>query len=191
MRTFVILRAVLISTAFCLGFSLFTLSARGQDVGADVGGGAGIFRAKNPETKRANKPGTPGTKPSSKTPSRSTRATSASVADRVEELLDKGNQFRDSRRFAESEESYQGVLKLRPRDARAAYGLGNIYSDQQRWENAESAYRNAVQWAPGDVDALVALSVVLVQPRVAGDNAPPPSTMWLPTVRSHPSTRAV
>lgn len=168
MRIYVILRAVLISTAFCLGLALFTFSALGQDVGADVGGGAGIFRPKNPETKRVK---TPGAKPSSRTTARSTRATNASVAERVEELLDKGNQFRDSRRFAEAEESYQGVLKLRPRDGRAAYGLGNIYSDQQRWENAESAYRNAVQWAPGNVDALVALSVVLVQPRVAGANA--------------------
>ena len=171
MRIYVILRTVLISTTICLGLSLFTVSAFGQDVGADVGGGAGIFRPKNPETKRTNKPGTSSTKPSGRTASRSTRATTASVADRVEELLDKGNQFRDSRRFAEAEESYQGVLKLKPRDARAAYGLGNIYSDQQRWENAELAYRNAVLWAPGDVDALVALSVVLVQPRVAGDNA--------------------
>ena len=144
MRIYVILRTVLILTSICLGLSLFTFSAFGQDVGADVGGGAGIFRPKNPETKRANKPTSSSTKPSSRTTSRSTRATTASVADRVEELLDKGNQFRDSRRFAEAEESYQSVLKLKPRDARAAYGLGNIYSDQQRWENAELAYRNAV-----------------------------------------------
>jgi tetratricopeptide (TPR) repeat protein len=85
--------------------------------------------------------------------------------------LDKGNQFRDARRFAEAEASYQNVLKLKPRDGRAAYGLGNVYSDQQRWENAEAAYRDAVQWSPKDADALVALSVVLVQPRAGGDNA--------------------
>jgi tetratricopeptide (TPR) repeat protein len=78
---------------------------------------------------------------------------------------------RDARRFAEAEQAYQGVLKLIPKDARAAYGLGNIYSDQQRWDEAEPAYRNAVLWAPNDVDAYVALSVVLVQPRSSGDTA--------------------
>ena len=31
-------------------------TAFGQDVGADVGAGAGIFRAKNPETKKKMKP---------------------------------------------------------------------------------------------------------------------------------------
>jgi len=165
------LRAVLISAAFGFGLSICANSALGQDVGADVGGGAGIFRAKNPETKkRANKPSTPVVKPSSRTAARSAR-TNAGGEDRIEDLLDKGNQFRDARRFAEAEASYQNVLKLKPRDGRAAYGLGNVYSDQQRWENAEAAYRDAVQWSPKDADALVALSVVLVQPRAGGDNA--------------------
>jgi tetratricopeptide (TPR) repeat protein len=99
------------------------------------------------------------------------RATSAPAQERVEDLLDKGNEFRDSRRFAESEQAYNSVLKIKPRDGRAAYGLGNIYSDQQRWEEAEVAYRNAATWTPSDVDALVALSVVLVQPRTGADNA--------------------
>jgi superkiller protein 3 len=86
-------------------------------------------------------------------------------------LLARGNEFRDGRRFAEAEEAYQGALKIKPRDGRAAYGLGNVYTDQQRWETAETAYRNAAQWSPSNVDALVALSVVLVQPRTGADNA--------------------
>ena len=98
-------------------------------------------------------------------------ATGAAVNDRIEDLLDKGNQFRDARRFAEAEAAYQSILKMSPRDGRAAYGLGNIYSDQQRWEEAETAYRNAALWRPSDVDALVALSVVLVQPRTGASNA--------------------
>ena len=152
MKAYAILRAVLISGAVCLGMSSSVPGVLGQDVGADVGGGAGIFRAKNPETKRRAKTATPVTKPSNRTASRTTRASSSSIEDRIEELLDKGNGFRDARRFAEAEESYQSVLKLKPRDARGAYGLGNVYSDQQRWENAEVAYRNAVQWAPADAD---------------------------------------
>jgi len=137
-----------------------------QDVGGDVGGGAGIFRAKNPETKKSStKPGT-GAKPASRSPA----ATRASV-ERVEELLDKGNEARDARKFADAETAYKEVLKLKPRDARAAYGLGNIYSDQQRWADAEAAYRNSVTWAPTNADAYVALSVVLVRPSADGDNA--------------------
>jgi len=164
MKALGILRAVLILVALCFGLAG---NVFGQDVGTDIGGGAGIFRAKNPEAKRKPKPGTTATKP----PNRSTRASAAGVAERVEELLDTGNGFRDVRKFAEAEDAYQGVLKLKPKDARAAYGLGNVYSDQQRWEDAEAAYRNAITWAPNEADAYIALSVILVQPRVGGDNA--------------------
>jgi tetratricopeptide (TPR) repeat protein len=163
-------RAVVLSFA-ALGLSLGAFAlVFAQDVGIDVGGGAGIFRAKNPETKKnANKPAA-GTKPASRTTG-TTKPRASAVAERVEDLLDKGNTARDGRKFAEAEEAYKEVLKLKPRDARAAYGLGNIYSDQQRWDDAETAYRNSVAWAPTDADAHIALSVVLVQPRVDGDNA--------------------
>ena len=175
MKDFAMVRSILMVAALGLGLMLFSAPvAKGQAVGADVGGGAGIFRPKNPETrKRTGKPATPVTKPStsSRSGARTTRAAMAATDDRVEDLLDKGNQMRDARRFAEAEEAYQGVFKLRPRDARAAYGLGNVFTDQQRWEDAESSYRNAVEWNPKNVDALVALSVVLVQPRSGADNA--------------------
>ena len=164
-----ILRAAsLSSAALCL--SLVTgVSAFAQDVGADVGAGAGIFRAKNPETKKTAKPAT-GAKPPSRTtgPARPSRS---NVAARADDLLDKGNEARDARRFTEAEDAYKEVLKLKPRDARGAYGLGNVYSDQQRWADAEAAYRNSVTWAPTNADAHIALSVVLVQPRADGDNA--------------------
>jgi tetratricopeptide (TPR) repeat protein len=167
MRGNAMLRAVcLISAALCFSFSVAGRVAA-QDVGADVGGS--VFRAKNPETK---KKGTT-TKPSNtaKPGTRTTPPPRSNVAERVEDLLDKGNEARDSRNFAGAEDAYKEVLKLKPRDARGAYGLGNVYSDQQRWDEAETAYRNAVAWAPNDADANVALSVVLVQPRVGGDNA--------------------
>ena len=167
MRANAILRAALLSSAaLCLTLSASAL-VFAQDVGADVGGGAGIFRAKNPETKKG-KPGA--AKPTSRS-SASSRAKASAVAERIEDLLDKGNTARDGRKFAEAEEAYKEVLKLKARDARAAYGLGNIYSDQQRWDDAEEAYRNSVAWSPTNADAYVALSVVLVQPRTGGDNA--------------------
>jgi tetratricopeptide (TPR) repeat protein len=162
-----ILRAAfLLSVAVCLSLSVAG-AALGQDVGSDVGGSAGVFRAKNPETKKK------GTKPSAtaKPGTRPAGAPRGRNAERVEELLEKGNLARDSRDFAGAEDAYKEVLKLAPRDARAAYGLGNVYADQQRWDDAEGAYRNSVTWAPKDADAYVALSVVLVQPRAGGDNA--------------------
>lgn len=155
--------AILVFAALGLSLSVAAVTLA-QDVGADVGGGA--FRAKNPETKKKT------TKPSASTkPGTRPSGISARVAERVEDLLDKGNEARDARNFAAAEESYKEVLKLKPRDARAAYGLGNVYADQQRWDDAEEAYRNSVAWAPKDAEAHIALSVVLVQPRAGGDNA--------------------
>ncbi len=173
MRATAILRgAGLIVAALCFGLLGSAVRALAQDVGADVGGGA--FRAKNPETnKKTNKPAVTTTttgKPSTRATG-TTRVRTPAVEEKIDELLDKGNEARDARRFTEAEEAYKGVLKLKARDARGAYGLGNVYSDQQRWDDAEAAYRNSVAWAPNDADAHVALSVVLVQPRAAGDNA--------------------
>lgn len=164
MRANAILRAAGLSSALCLTLTAFA-PVFAQDVGGDVGGGAGIFRAKNPETKKKTT-----TKPAGRA-SASSRARASALAERIEELLDKGNGARDARKFVEAEEAYKDVLKLKARDGRAAYGLGNVYADQQRWDDAEEAYRNAVAWAPANADAHVALSVVLVQPRAGGDNA--------------------
>src|SRR6202008_644543 len=120
--------------------------------------------------KKPTKPAT-GTTTSSGTRTGGSTRPRPNVAERIEELLDKGNEARDARRFTEAEDAYKAVLKLRARDARGAYGLGNVYSDQQRWEDAEIAYRNSVTWAPNDADANAALSFVLAHPRAGGDNA--------------------
>lgn len=161
-----IFRVALTIAALALSLAFASVCALAQDVGADVGVGAGTFRPKNPEIKKRTVRTTP-----VRRGTRTTTAPNTSVDDKIEDLLEKGNQFRDARRFAEAEATYQSIFKLRPNSGRAAYGLGNIYSDQQRWEEAEAAYRNAVEWSPSDVDALVALSVVLVQPRTGAGNA--------------------
>jgi protein O-GlcNAc transferase len=170
MKAYVIVRALFVVAALFVA----TGNTFAQDVGADPGGGAGIFRAKNPETKkRTNKPTGTTTGPAGRVSGgrTTTRPVATVINERAEDLLEKGNELRDARKFADAEEAYKSAAQLKPRDARPAYGLGNVYSDQQRWEQAETAYRSAVQYAPNDADALVALSVVLVQPRVGGDNA--------------------
>ncbi len=164
MKAHVIMRnGVLISAATCLVLGLLCFSAAAQNVGGDIGGG--IFRPKNPEIKKRTSKPRPITKPSRRTPA------AVDVTDRVDELLDQGNEARDAKKYSEAQAAYEGALKLKARDARAAYGLGNVYTDQRRWEDAETAYRNAVDWGPTNVDALVALSVVMVQPRTGANNA--------------------
>src|ERR1043165_8062430 len=111
MSTNAILRAaILISAALCLSLAMGA-TVFGQDVGVDVG--AGVFKAKNPESKRTTKPAT-GTKPPSRT---GTAKPNSNVAERVEDLLDKGNEARDARKYTEAEEAYKEILKLKPRDA--------------------------------------------------------------------------
>jgi tetratricopeptide (TPR) repeat protein len=157
-------RGVLVSTAACLVTAAICFSAPAQNVGGDIGGG--IFRPKNPETrKHAAKPSKPIARPSRRAPA------TAGLEDRVEELLDKGNDARDAKKYTEAQSAYEEVLKLKPLDARGAYGLGNVFTDQRRWDDAEKAYRDAVEWGPKNVDALVALSVVLVQPLTGANNA--------------------
>src|SRR5512138_2340769 len=96
-----LLRAVLLLGAVWLGLCLGGGVAIAQDVGADIGGGAGIFRAKNPEAKKksakaVSTTGTTGTKPTNRGTGRT--KVSAATAERVEDLLDKGNGFRDARK---------------------------------------------------------------------------------------------
>lgn len=141
--------------------------SRAQEVGGDITGGAGIFRPKNPEAKRSGNPSKPVGKPVAKP----TRANPAEIEEKFENALADGNDARDARDFNAAEVSYRAALKLKPRDARAHYGLGNIFTDQQRWEDAEKSYRLAVEIAPTNAEALVALSFVLVQPRTGAANA--------------------
>lgn len=152
-----------------------------QEVGGDLGGGAGIFRPKNPETtskRRANpnrgKTGGGGgntNRNSSRGNSAAAAARAAEIEEKVEDLLDEGNEARDARKYAEAEQLYRQAQQLKARDWRAPYGLGNVYVDQQRWAEAEVAYRQAVEFSPASVDAHIALSFVLVQPRTDGNNA--------------------
>src|SRR6266571_2333766 len=151
------------------GVSLVALSAAtvwAQETGGDLGGGAGIFRAKNPETKRGSNPSRPGPRP--------VRPSGPSIADiesRFEDALGAGNDARDAHKYVQAEQSYRAAIKLKPRDGRGLYGLGNVFADQQRWEEAEKTYRQAVDYSPSNGDALVALSFVLVQPRTGAANA--------------------
>src|ERR1044071_7697068 len=125
MKVCSIFRSVIGFMILTTGLSLAGIAVFAQDIGVDVGGAAGIFRPKNPEARKRNKPA-----PTRRgTPAHTTTNVGGNAEDRIEDLLDKGNQLRDSRRFAEAEAAYQSIFKIKPQDGRAAYGLGNIFSD--------------------------------------------------------------
>jgi tetratricopeptide (TPR) repeat protein len=150
-----------------LSFSILMCAGivRAQETSGDLSGGAGIFRPKNPEAKRsANRPARP-TRPNPARPN------PAEIEEKFEDALADGNDARDARKYPVAEASYRAALKLKPRDARAHYGLGNVFTDQQRWDEAEKIYRQAIDIAPNNAEAMMALSFVLVQPRTGGSNA--------------------
>lgn len=91
----------------------------------------------------------------------------AATEEKFEDLIDQGNAARDDRDYSAAETAYKRARAIKPKDYRAAYGLGNLYSDQQRWEEAENAYRTALQLSPSSGFAHIALSYVLTQPIAA------------------------
>ncbi len=145
-------------------------TALGQEAGGDLGGGAGIFRPKNPETSSKRRVRNSGSHGRSTNP-RSNGRPAAEVAAEVEDLLDEGNEARDSKKFVNAEKSYKAAIRLNGRDWRAPYGIGNVYTDQQRWEEAEQAYRQSAGFNSSNVDTYIALSYVLLQPRSGGSQA--------------------
>src|SRR5438067_1856074 len=140
---------------------LSAAAAGAQETGGDLGGGAGIFRPRNPESKRSANPSRP----------RPARPSAAEIEEKFDDAVSDGNDARDARKFAAAEASYRAALRLKPRDARAYYALGNVFVDQQRWDDAEKAYRTAYEITPNDSDALMALSFALVQPQTGAINA--------------------
>jgi tetratricopeptide (TPR) repeat protein len=154
-----VVAALLILTATAVS------SVTAQVVGGDLGGGADIFRPKNPTIKRRTTGNRPPPRPR---PNRTPVMTPEDRAEKYEEALDDGNKARDERRYADAEKAYRSAAQLLPRDVRAPYGLGNIFVDQQRWDDAEASYRSAMSFGAPTGDILVALSFVLVQPHAGG-----------------------
>ena len=164
-----------LALVLCVGLLIWAPNSNAQEAGGELGGGAGIFRPKNPETKSKRRTG--GIKPPAVT--RKTKVVKGKpvgpspeeLEAMVEDKLDEGNEARDARNYSNAEAAYREAIRLKARDHRAYYGLGNIYTDQQRWEEAEKAYRQATQYNQLSADAYVALSYVLVQPRSGGSLA--------------------
>jgi len=149
---------------------LFCAGASAQEASGDLGSGAGIFRPKNPETtSRRRTPNRPRPAPNAN-PRPTHTVNPAEVEERYEDALDEGNEARDARKFLDAERAYRNAETIKPRDWRAAYGLGNIYTDQQRWDEAERAYRQAIALNAMNADVQVALSFVLIQPRAGNAN---------------------
>lgn len=149
------------STLVIAGILAFATLAFAQETGGELGGGAGIFRPKNPTAKRSGAPPKP-VRP---------RMSPAEIEANFQDALADGNDARDDRKFAAAEAAYRRALTVKPHDARAEYAIGNVFVDQQRWEEAEISYRAAYATGPNDPDILIALSFALVQPRTGAANA--------------------
>src|SRR5437588_8068595 len=105
---------------FGLSVVIFPATLRAQEASGDLVGGAGIFRPKNPESKRSANPSRP----------RPVRLTAAEIEERYEDALSDGNDARDARKFTLAETAYRQALNVKTRDFRAPYGLGNVFTDQ-------------------------------------------------------------
>jgi len=156
-----IVMSILRATLVVVALTLLVTAAFAQETGGELGGGAGIFRPKNPTAKRSGGPPKP-VRP---------RMSAAEIEASFQDALADGNDARDDRKFAAAEAAYRRALTVKPHDARAEYAIGNIFVDQQRWEDAETSYRAAYATAANDPDILIALSFVLVQPRTGAANA--------------------
>lgn len=187
MKRYVALRSIfkvaMPAVMICAALLLAGTTLRAQEAGGDLGGGAGIFRPKNPETNRRRPPGikpptnraTPARPPAGGGGRSGTGRPAALPPEVIEErfadALDEGNTARDAREYAKAEKAYRDAGQLKPKDWRGWYGLGNVYTDQQRWDEAEKSYRQASLNAQTNADVFIALSYVLVQPRTGGANA--------------------
>ena len=136
MKSYSIIRYVLSISVPALVIMLLTATiACAQEAGGDLGGGAGIFRPKNPETgrRRAAKAKTgPGSRSTRRNTERGTEALTPEVEERIGDALDAGNEARDARKYAEAERAYRSVFKFRTRAAGAVQGIGNVSVDRQR-----------------------------------------------------------
>src|SRR5712692_6387172 len=90
----------------------FSAAVRAQEASGDLSGGAGIFRPKNPESKRSTNPTRPVARP--------TRLSPAEIEARFEDTLSDGNDARDARKYAAAETAYRNAIKLKPHDARGS-----------------------------------------------------------------------
>src|SRR5690349_22184793 len=135
-----IITFILSATLVIAGILAFATLAFAQETGGELGGGAGIFRPKNPTAKRSGAPPKP-VRP---------RMNPAELEASFQDALAEGNDARDERKFGPAEAAYRRALTVKPHDARAEYAIGNVFVDQQRWDDAETSYRAAYATAPNE-----------------------------------------
>ena len=99
-------------------------------------------RAPNPVV---NRPATSAAKPKTAKSRRSTaRVPRLSVAEQIEEAIDKGNTARDADKLDEAEKQYRRAIELNQNEWRAWYGLGNVYNDGGSYDQAINALLEAI-----------------------------------------------
>src|SRR5437764_11686692 len=109
-----ILRSIFKLTALSLCAALSVMiTARAQEAGGDLVGGAGIFRPKNPETTRKRTSAARPTMP--RRTAGDTRPTALPpevLEERFADSLGDANDARDARKYAEAEKAYRNATQL-------------------------------------------------------------------------------
>jgi tetratricopeptide (TPR) repeat protein len=100
-------------------------------------------RAPNPVV---NRPATTAAKPKAAKSRRNTaRAPRLSIAEQIEDAIDRGNTARDADQLDVAEKQYRRAISLNQNEWRAWYGLGNVYNDGGSYDQAISALLEAIR----------------------------------------------
>ncbi|MEK6336758.1 MAG: tetratricopeptide repeat protein [Acidobacteriota bacterium] len=82
-----------------------------------------------------------------------TKAPKASVADQIEDAIERGNIARDEDKLAEAEKQYRHAISLNAGEWRAWYGLGNVYNDGGNYDQAIDALTEALRLNSASAEA--------------------------------------
>ena len=135
---------------FCL-LALLVFSAPTRSLAQQDNFKAAGPRAPNPV---GNRPAAAASKTrTSKTRRSSAHAPRLSIAEQIEDAIDKGNLARDADRLDEAEKEYRRAIDLNQNEWRAWYGLGNVHNDGGNYDRAIEALREALRLNDSSAEA--------------------------------------
>ena len=108
-------------------------------------------RAPNPVVNRST--ATTAKPRATKTRRAGSRPPRLSIAEQIEDAIDKGNLARDGDKLDEAEKQYRRAINLNQNEWRAWYGLGNVYNDDGNYDQAVTALREALHLNDSSAEA--------------------------------------
>src|SRR6476619_5771983 len=149
--TKVMIRFFIRASLLAVGLSLLATGTFAQETGGELGGGAGIFRPKNPEAKRSGGPPKPA-RP---------RMSPAEIEANFQDALADGNEARDARKFAAADATAPNDPDVRVALSFALVQPRTGAANAKRFADAEYFAKRATQLAPTNAIAWDRLGVAL------------------------------